>query len=699
MGKRSSAYWQKRFEALEAASNAYGLDTFRQIESAFDTAQRTIQKEIESWYVRFAKNNEITMQEARRLLNTKELKEFKWDVKEYIKYGRENDMNQAWMKELENASARVHINRLEALKIRTQQAAEVAFGNELDGLDSMARKVFTEDYYHTIFEVQKGFNLGWEIGQIDDRKLEKIISKPWTTDNKTFKDRIWTSKNKMVSELHQQLTRTCVLGKAPDEAIKALTQYVDKDIKNKKYVAGRLVMTEQAYFHSVAQQKAFEELDVEEYEIVATLDSNTSEICQERDGKHFPMKDYQPGVTAPPFHVWCRSVTVPWFEDNYTGERAARDEDGNTYYVPDSMTYKDWKKSMVDGDTSGLTVVEEVKPLTLKDKIQKVKDDVTTNGGVITEAHLKEAGKAVQDELLSDKRYVERNQKIDDLTKQKDSAWKKYKGASDELYDFKNRNPVFADAVERYESLEWWVQCKPNDKSFAKQLKEAEETIKRMKPDYFDVKKRIQELYNEFTEISGALRNLKGNFEYDNAEDVKRILSQVREMGSDGINIKSHLCNSKSSVAQYVERAYSYYPTDWVKTSVNCGTMKPKKVQRGYYAGSEIAISGDGVDAFSTSIHELGHRMEDIIPEIKKAEKVFYARRTDGEDLKWLGTSYKRDEKTRKDNFLHPYMGKDYSGSFYELVSMGFEYLYTNPAHLMKDPDMADWIYGILALH
>jgi SPP1 gp7 family putative phage head morphogenesis protein len=247
------------------------------------------------------------------------------------------------MKELENASARVHINRLEALKIRTQHAAEVAFGNELDNLDSMARKVFTEDYYHTIYEIQKSFNMGWEIGQIDDRKLDTLITKPWAADGKNFSERIWGQRSQLVSELHNQLTRTCILGKAPDDAIKAIS----KKFGTTKSQAGRLVMTEQAYFHSVAQQKAFEDLDVEEYEIVATLDSHTSEICQELDGKHFPMKDYQPGVTAPPFHVWCRSVTVPWFEDNYTGERAARDEDGNTYYVPDSMTYKEWSKEYI----------------------------------------------------------------------------------------------------------------------------------------------------------------------------------------------------------------------------------------------------------------------------------------------------------------------------------------------------------------
>ena len=379
MSKNKGAeYWKKRFEALEAASNAYGQQTFGQIEPAFDKAQREIQGQIESWYGRYAKNNNITMTEARRQLSTKELKEFRWDVNEYIKYGRENDLNQMWMKELENASARVHISRLEALKVRTQHAAEVAFGNELDHIDAMARKVFTEDYYHTIYEVQKGFGIGWEIGQIDERKLEKIISKPWAADGKNFSNRVWNSKAQMVSELHNQLTRTCILGKAPDDAINEMSKFVDKKFKNAKVQAGRLVMTEQAYFHSVAQQEAFNELDVEEFEVVATLDSHTSEICQEMDGNHFPMTEYQPGVTAPPFHVWCRSVTVPWFEDNYTGERAARDEDGNTYYVPDSMTYKDWKKSMVDGDTNGL------KPIDLRE-FEEVTDALDFGYGDLTQ--------------------------------------------------------------------------------------------------------------------------------------------------------------------------------------------------------------------------------------------------------------------------------------------------------------------------
>lgn len=356
MAKKSSAYWQKRFSALENAQNQYGQNTFHQIEPAFDKAERQIQAQIEAWYARYASNNGITLAEARKQLSAVELKELQWDVQEYIKYGQENAMNQQWMKELENASARFHISRLEALKLRTQQSLEVAFGNELDSLDGMVKRLYQSGYYHTCFEVQKGFNIGWEIGQIDERKLQKVISKPWAADGKTFSDRVWQSKTTMVNELHQQMTRTIIQGKAPDEAIKSMTKYLQNKTKNAKYNAGRLVMTEQAFISSAAQKDAFNDLDIEEFEIVATLDSHTSDICREMDGKHFPMKDFQPGVTAPPFHVWCRSTTVPYFDDEWgrSGERAARGEDGKTYYVPADMTYPEWEKAMVDGQTDDL---------------------------------------------------------------------------------------------------------------------------------------------------------------------------------------------------------------------------------------------------------------------------------------------------------------------------------------------------------
>ena len=340
-----STYWQKRFQAVEEMNNRVAKETVQSITPAFDKAQAQIEKEINAWYARFAKNNEISIQDAKKLLNTKELKEFRWDVDEYIKYGRQNAIDQQWMKQLENASSRFHISRLEALKIRTQNAAEQAFGNELDQIDEMAARIYMDDYYHTAYEIQRGLGIGWDVAQIDQKKLDKILSKPWTTDKQTFSDRIWKSKTQLVDSLHTELTQMCVLGKSPDQAINNIA----KRMNVSKSQAGRLVMTEAAYFGSAAQKDCFNELDVEKYEIVATLDSHTSEICQQMDGKVFDMADFQAGVTAPPFHVWCRSCTVPWFEDNDDGTRAARGADGKTYQVPASMKYDDWKNTFVDG--------------------------------------------------------------------------------------------------------------------------------------------------------------------------------------------------------------------------------------------------------------------------------------------------------------------------------------------------------------
>ena len=342
--KKSSGYWQKRFQAVEEMNNQVAKKTVQSITPAFDKAQAQIEKEIDAWYGRFAKNNQISLQEAKKLLNTKELKEFRWDVEEYIKYGRQNAIDQKWMKELENASARFHISRLEALKIRTQNAAEVAFGNELDQIDQMAARVYMDDYYRTAYEIQRGLGVGFDVSQIDERKLKNIISKPWTTDKKTFSDRVWTSKTQLIDSLHKEMTQMCILGKAPDQAISNIAKQMDVS----KGKAGRLVMTEAAYFGSAAQRDCFKELDVEWFEVVATLDSKTSPICREMDGNKAKVSDFEIGVTAPPFHVWCRSCTVPYFEDNNDGMRAARDSEGKTYYVPANMKYQDWKDCFVD---------------------------------------------------------------------------------------------------------------------------------------------------------------------------------------------------------------------------------------------------------------------------------------------------------------------------------------------------------------
>ena len=355
---KNSEYWKLRFEQLEKSQNKLAEMSKSEIEGLYRQAVKDIEGKIDTWYRRLAANNGVSMAEARKMLSASELKEFKWDVYDYIKYGQENALNGQWIKQLENASAKFHISKYEALKIQTQQSLESLFAKQSTITSDTMKDIYQSGYYHTPFEIQKGFGVGWDISGVDQNQLEKVIAKPWAVDGKNFSERIWSNKQKLIAEVHNELTQNIITGADPQKAINAIASKLNASKSN----AGRLVMTEEAYFSSAAQKNCFDDLGVEEYEIVATLDAHTSEICQSMDGKHFPMKDFQAGVTAPPFHPWCRSTTCPWFADDFgeVGERAARGEDGKTYYVPGDMSYGEWKKTFVEGgDKSGFDVYND----------------------------------------------------------------------------------------------------------------------------------------------------------------------------------------------------------------------------------------------------------------------------------------------------------------------------------------------------
>lgn len=352
----NAEYWKQRFTQLEAAQNRKGAVAYLEIEKQYKAAQNELEAQIARWYQRFADSNGISLAQAKQWLKGQDLAEFKWDVKEYIKYGKENAINGAWMQELENASSKFHISRLEALQIQTQNSLETMFAQQMGTMKKALSDVYASGYYHTAYTVQQGFGLGWDIAGLDQAQIEKVLSKPWAVDGYNFSTRIWNSKTKLIGEVHNELSKNLLTGADPQKAIDSLA----KKMGTSKSNAGRLVMTEQAYFSSAAQKDCFNDLDVEEYEIVATLDSHTSDICRSLDGKVFKMSDYKPGVTAPPFHVYCRSTTAPHFKENFdAGERTARGADGKTYYVPEDVTYSEWKKAFVDGDKSGFAEVQK----------------------------------------------------------------------------------------------------------------------------------------------------------------------------------------------------------------------------------------------------------------------------------------------------------------------------------------------------
>lgn len=338
------AYWSQRMKLMEDALKDYSFSYVENMERQFMAAQAEVERQIAVWYARFSANNEITLADAKRLLTSGELAEFRWTVGEYIAYGQQNALDGAWMKQLENASARVHISRLEALKLQIQQQAEALYANQLDLVDAAVRETYLGSYYHTAFEVQRGLGVGWTMQAINEATIAKVLSRPWTADNLTFRDRCWTNKEALVNSVNTQLTQMIIRGEAPDRAISTISH----QFKVSREKAGRLIMTEAAAFSSAAQRDCFLELGVEQFKVVATFDKDTCETCGALDGKVFKMADYQVGLTAPPFHPWCRCCTCPYFEDMAKlGERWTRNPVGTTEKVPADMSFDEWKGKFV----------------------------------------------------------------------------------------------------------------------------------------------------------------------------------------------------------------------------------------------------------------------------------------------------------------------------------------------------------------
>ncbi len=372
---KNGEYWRERFEVLENTANNKGIEYVQNTSKIYQRAINETEKEISKWYTRYASAEGISYQEAQKQLNANELKEFRMSVEEYIEKGKTLGVSQKWAKELERASTKAHISRLEALKLQMQQQAEIVTAQKSTGIKDLMKDIYSDSFYKTAFEVQKGIGVASHFAKLDKKTIEKVLSKPWTADGSNFSDRVWGShRAQLVSKLHEELSLNIIQGKGSKDLIKKISNTFEVDKKR----AATLVYTEKAYFHSLAQLDSFKELGVEEFEIVATLDSKTSEICREMDGKHFKLKDFLVGITAPPFHPRCRTVTCPYFDDEFTidEERATRDENGKYYTVPSNMTYKDWKKNFVDQTVDNLKHNQSLLDLESDKFIKKMKDKV-----------------------------------------------------------------------------------------------------------------------------------------------------------------------------------------------------------------------------------------------------------------------------------------------------------------------------------
>ena len=360
---KSAEYWAGRMERLNENMMQKADALLPELEKAYLRAEESVCREIEAFYQRYARQERITLAEAKRLLTPKERQRFGMTIEGYIKAAEQGTADSKWIRQLERTAARARISRLEALRLQVCQQIELLEGWKDDAMTRTLGEIFQECFYRTGYEIQRGLGIGAAFATLDTEKIGKVLAKPWSPDGKNFSARIWgDDRTKLLHTLETTLTTGIITGESPQKTI----DKVRKAMGSSRAAAGRLVLTEGAAFAAMGRQECYKRLGVKQFAFLATLDAKTCGVCADMDGQVFDLEDYAIGVTAPPLHPNDRCTTVPHFDDEFSAGdmRAARDRDGKTYYVPADMTYKKWKETFVDGG-KGLTtaVVDDIMTL------------------------------------------------------------------------------------------------------------------------------------------------------------------------------------------------------------------------------------------------------------------------------------------------------------------------------------------------
>lgn len=294
---RSNEYWKsqeaealKHYLKTEKEYNARLKDIYQNMMDSADV-------QINAFYTKYAKNNNITLAEARKAVSKADINALARKAEKYVK---EKDFSKRANEEMKLYNTTMKINRLEYLKAQ--------IGLEMvDGFNEM-EKEFNSDLLERAseeFKRQAGI-LGEMVGDVK-KNASSIVNASFK--NATVSDRIWMHQSIMKSELDVLLQRGLINGEGAVKLAKRVRERFGISQKDSE----RLMRTELARVQTEAQKMSFEENGYEQYEFIGGQEG-ACRICAGLNGKHWAIKDMMPGTNAPPMHTNCRCSVAAYMD-------------------------------------------------------------------------------------------------------------------------------------------------------------------------------------------------------------------------------------------------------------------------------------------------------------------------------------------------------------------------------------------------
>lgn len=151
-----------------------------------------------------------------------------------------------------------------------------------------------------------------ESPMLNKRAIDNIIKYPWHGAN--YSDRIWNNKAELIASMKNELTNGIIQGKS----IYQVANMMEERLNVGKSKTQRLVRTEYMHALNQGQIESYKAAGYTKLRWSATMDSRTSKMCRERNGKEY-LIDQLPDIPA---HPNCRCTFVPVIDDEFINKRS-----------------------------------------------------------------------------------------------------------------------------------------------------------------------------------------------------------------------------------------------------------------------------------------------------------------------------------------------------------------------------------------
>ncbi|MHC5281151.1 minor capsid protein [Listeria kieliensis] len=292
--KQNREYWEKRTAEIFSELDKRDLMFFYEIQVIFSRYSKEIQKEIFVFYEEYAKENNITLQEAKRRAPIDVIKNYLRIIKDVTSEGYNN------VDELDHQR-----EKIENKQITLFDALVTAITIHLFKMGTELQKAFSNYLKGVIQYTSKKMKYKKYKNAMDKEAIKTILNNEWQGGN--YSSRIWGNVDKLAKQLKKVLLKGFAKGLNATEMASELRKHFNVS----RAQTETLLRTESGHVANLTTLRGYKEMGLTEYQFSAHLDNRTSKVCKSLNNQIFLIKDYQPGLNAPPMHPNCRSTIVP----------------------------------------------------------------------------------------------------------------------------------------------------------------------------------------------------------------------------------------------------------------------------------------------------------------------------------------------------------------------------------------------------